>query len=131
MMTAKEINDATGSEVITGGETVIEDEVVATIAGQAIKDIPGVGGLGKSTVRRILAERLGRATGKSRGVDVEVGEQEAIIELALIVVYGYNIPQIVSAVRKEVAARLFEIAGLVAKEINIHVVGINFPKEKE
>jgi len=131
MMMSKEIDEGPGREIIAGGETVIEDEVVATIAGQAIKDIPGVGGLGKSTVRRILAEHLGRATGKSRGVEVEVGEQEAIIELALIVVYGYNIPQIVTAVRKEVAARLFEIAGLVAKEINIHVVGINFSKDKD
>jgi uncharacterized alkaline shock family protein YloU len=118
-------------DTVVSGETIIEDDVVATIAGQAIKDIEGVASLGKSTVQRIIAERLGRASGKARGVQVEVGEQEAIIELSLNVVYGYNIPKIVAAVRKEVAARLFEIAGLVSKEINIHVVGVDFPSDSE
>lgn len=115
------------SAISVEGDTVIDDEVVATIAGQAIKDIEGVAGLGKSSVQRIIAERLGRGGRKARGVQVEVGEQEAIVELSLNVIYGYNIPKIVAAVRKEVAARLFEIAGLVSKEINIHVVGIEFP----
>ena len=118
-------------DTVVSGETIIEDDVVATIAGQAIKDIEGVSSLGKSTVQRIIAERLGRASGKARGVQVEVGEQEAIVELSLNVVYGYNIPKIVAAVRKEVAARLFEIAGLVSKEINIHIVGVDFPSDSE
>jgi uncharacterized alkaline shock family protein YloU len=127
----KESNAKWDDDTTVSGETIIEDDVVATIAGQAIKDIEGVASLGKSTVQRIIAERLGRASGKARGVQVEVGEQEAIVELSLNVIYGFNIPKIVVAVRKAVAARLFEIAGLVSKEINIHVVGVEFPSDKE
>lgn len=127
----KESGTGWADDAVVNGETIIEDDVVATIAGQAIKDIEGVASLGKGTVQRIIAERLGRVSGKARGVQVEVGEQEAIIELSLNVIYGFNIPKIVTAVRKEVAARLFEIAGLVSKEINIHVVGIEFPGDNE
>jgi len=113
------------------GETVISDEVVASIAGMAAREIEGVVSLGKSAVRRALTERLGGTKDKAKmGVAVEVGKKEAIVDLELGVIYGYNIPSIVRQVRKKVATRLQEISGLITKEINIHVVNIEFPEKK-
>jgi len=54
------------SEEIFAGETVIGDEVVASIAGLAAKEVKGVAGLGKSTVRRTLIEHLGGAEDRAR-----------------------------------------------------------------
>jgi len=113
------------------GETIIRDEVVASIVGLAAKEVEGVASLGKSSIRRKLTERLAGAPEKSRfGVGVEVGEKEAIVDLELDVIYGFNIPKIVNEVREKVASRLVEITGLVAKEINVNVVSIEFPEEK-
>jgi len=114
-----------------GGETTIADEVVASIAGVAAREVEGVASVGKGSVRRMLAERLAGAEEKARGVEVEVGKIEAVVDLSLNVVYGFNIPKIITEVRKKVAARLSDLAGLDAKEINVHIVGIEFPEKAE
>jgi uncharacterized alkaline shock family protein YloU len=114
------------------GETIISDEVVASIAGLAAKEVKGVAGLGKSTVHRALTERLGGANDKARmGVKAEVGKTECIIDLQLSVLYGVSIPKIINEVRKQVALRLMEFVGLIAKEINVRVVGIEIPEEEQ
>jgi uncharacterized alkaline shock family protein YloU len=119
-------------EVVVPGETTIDDEVVASIAGLAAMEVKGVANLGKSSIRRMMAEALGGAEGKARtGVAVEVGKREAIVDLQLDVTYGFNIPNIVTEVRKKVASRLLEIAGLVAKEINVRIVSIEFPEKTQ
>jgi len=42
------------------------------------------------------------------------------------VLYGSSVPEIVIKVRQLVAQRVLELLGLVTKEINIRVVGIDF-----
>lgn len=119
------------SEEIFAGETIISDEVVASIAGIAAKEIKGVAGLGKSAVRRALTEHLGGAEDRARmGVKVEVGKTECIVDLQLIALYGVSIPKIINEVRKQVALRLMEYVGLIAKEINVRVVSIAIQEEK-
>ena len=115
-------------EIVVVGETSIDDEVIAAIAGVAAKEVEGVAGLGTSSIRRTLAERLGGAQEKARGVEVEAGKKEAIVDLTLNVIYGFSIPNIVIEVRKTVAVRLLDLVGLIAKEINVSVVGIEFPE---
>jgi uncharacterized alkaline shock family protein YloU len=118
-------------ESVVPGESIIEDEVVASIAGTAAKEVEGVANLGKSSVRRLVAGAIAGAGGKARqGVSVEVGHKEAIVDLQLDVIYGFNIPNIVTEVRKKVASRLLEIAGLTAKEINVRIVSIEIPEKK-
>jgi len=113
------------------GETIIGDDVVASIAGMAAQEIPGVGSLGKSAVRRAIAGAFADAAEKARtGVSVEVGKRECIVDLQINVQYGYSIPAIVNEVRKRVAARLLEFTGLIAKAINIRVVGIEVAPAK-
>ena len=45
----------------------------------------------------------------------------------MTVLYGYSIPEMVIKVRTVVAQRVLELLGLVTKEININVVGLDFP----
>jgi len=116
------------TEFTVGGETYIDDEVIAQIAGVAAKEVKGVAGLGKSSIRRTIAEAVGAAEGRARGVDVEAGKKEAILDLTLNVIYGFSIPNIIIEVRKNVATRLLEMVGLIAKEINVDVVNIEFPE---
>jgi uncharacterized alkaline shock family protein YloU len=93
--------------------------------------VEGVGSLGRSTVRRALSGAFADAAEKARaGVAVEVGKRECIVDLQLNVLYGYSIPSIINEARKKVAARLLEFTGLIAKEINIRIVGIDIPSKK-
>jgi len=93
--------------------------------------VEGVGSLGRSAVRRAIAGAFSDAAERARsGVSVEVGKRECIVDLQINVLYGYSIPNIINEARKKVAARLLEFTGLIAKEINIRVVGIDIPAKK-
>ena len=115
-------------EIEVGGETEINDDVVASISGVAAREVEGVSSLGTSSIRRTIAERVGGTDERARGVAVEAGRREAILDIDLRVIYGFSIPETVVKVRHNVAHRLLELCGLLAKEININVVGIEFPE---
>jgi uncharacterized alkaline shock family protein YloU len=114
-------------EIQVGGVTDINDDVVGAIAGIATREMEGVSSLGTSSIRRSIAERVGGADQRARGVAVEAGKREAILDIELRIIYGFSIPETVVKVRHNVARRVIELCGLVAKEININVVGIEFP----
>ncbi len=127
-MTARLEELEKGEAIEVVGETTIEDDVIASIAGVAAREVEGVSSLGKTSIRRTLAERVGGTEQRTRGVEIEMGKKEAVVDIALNVVYGFSIPKIIIEVRKKVASRLLELCGLVAKEINITVVAIEFPE---
>ena len=127
-MTAKLAEIEKHTEFVVGGETYIDDEVIAQIAGVAAGEVEGVSSLGTSSIRRTIAEAVGASETRARGVDVEAGKKEAILDLTINVIYGFSIPNIIIGVRKNVAARLLEMIGLIAKEINVNVAGIEFPE---
>lgn len=115
-------------EILVAGETTIDDEVIAAIVGVAAKEVEGIASLGTSSIRRTIAERIGGAERRARGVEVEHGKKEAILDVTVSVIYGFNIPTVVINLRKRVAQRLLDLVALVAKEINIRVTGIEFPE---
>jgi len=117
---------ATLDELEVGGETSIDDEVIAAITGMAAKEVEGVSEIGGRSLRRAIAERVAGAEEHARGVEVEAGRKEAILDLEMRVLYGFSVPEIVIKVRQLVAHRVLELLGLVTKEINIRVVGIDF-----
>jgi uncharacterized alkaline shock family protein YloU len=126
-MTGKIAELASGAEYVVGGTTEIEDEVVGAICATAAKEVEGVANVGTSSATRTIKELLGRGEKKARGAGVEQGRREAIIDLTIQVVYGFSIPQVVIEVRKNVGARLLEMTGLIAKEVNVDISGIDFP----
>ena len=114
-------------EIPVGGVTNIEAEVIGAIAGVAAQSVEGVDSLGTTSLRRTFRERMGGAERRARGVEVEVGRREVIVDIGLKVIYGYSIPMTVIKVRQIVADRLLRLCGLVTKEINIRVTGLEFP----
>ena len=70
---------------------------------------------------------MGGAERRARGVEVEMGRREVIVDIGLKVIYGYSIPMTVIKVRQIVADRLLRLCGLVIKEINIRVTCLEFP----
>ena len=114
-------------DIPIGGKTHIHDEVIAAIAGVATREIEGVAAVGTSSLARNPSERLGGADRKTRGVGVEAGSKEAILDLSIRVYYGNSIPTIVASIRRNVAERLVRMCGLITKEVNIKVAGLDIP----
>ena len=115
-------------EIFVGGTTKIHPDVIGAIAGVAAQSVAGVASLGTPSLRKNIRERVGGNQRRGRGVEVEVGTREVMLDISFKVIYGYSIPEAVIQVRQNVANQLLDLCGLVSKEINIKVVGIEFPQ---
>ena len=104
------------------GNTTISNTVVSQVAGMAAQEVEGVqmGGGTARTVGGVLDSVTG-GSGTARGVTVEVGEEEAAIELTMAAEYGRPIPQLSEAVRTNVIRRVENLVGLRVNEVNITV----------
>jgi uncharacterized alkaline shock family protein YloU len=115
------------------GSTSISDSVVSKIAGIASQEVDGVrmGSGGSQAVSGILGSITGGSSGsQTQGVSVEVGQEEAAIDLTLTAEYGKSIPQLAEAVRRNVANRVESLVGLRVNEVNITVSNIFFPQQE-
>jgi uncharacterized alkaline shock family protein YloU len=115
------------------GNTTIQDTVVSKIAGIAAQEVDGVrmGGGASQSVGGVLDTITGGRAGGSQtsGVSVEVGQEEAAIDLTMTVEYGKPIPQLAEAVRNNVTSRIESLVGLRVTEANITVQNVFFPGE--
>jgi uncharacterized alkaline shock family protein YloU len=112
------------------GSTTISDSVVSKIAGIASQEVDGIRmGSGAS---QAVGGFLGSITGGSQtqGVTVEVGQEEAAIDLTLTAEYGKSIPQLAEAVRRNVINRVESLVGLRVTEVNVTVSNVFFPQQE-
>lgn len=109
------------------GEVQIANEVVASIAGISAVEIEGVdsmaGGLANELAGKFGAKNL------SKGVKVEVQDDSAIVELAIVMKYGYNIPETCGQVQEKVAQAINAMTGLTVKQVNVRIAGVSLEQE--
>lgn len=117
------------------GRTTIASTVVSQIAGIAAQEVEGVqmGGAGARAVSGLLQSVTGGggAGQTTRGVAVEVGEEETAIGLDMSVEYGKSVPQLSEAVRRNIINRVENLAGLRVTEVNINVNDVLFPEQQQ
>jgi uncharacterized alkaline shock family protein YloU len=111
-----------------GGTISYANEVIATIAGVAANEIEGIAGM---CVSNGISDILGRNKNITRGVKVEVGSQEAAVDLYIIVEYGYPIQKVSAEVQENVRRALESLTGLRVVRVDVHVQGVSFEKEKK
>lgn len=111
------------------GNIKISVDVVSTIAGIATHEINGVAGMSNSLASGI-AEIFGSKRNLSRGVKVDIKEENTVIDLYIIVDYGVRIPELAWEVQENVKNSVETMTGLNVEKINIHVEGVSFEKEK-
>lgn len=110
------------------GTIRIADEVVSIISGLAATEVDGVASM-SGGIAGGIAEALGRKN-LSKGVKVEVGEEEASVDLFMIVRYGSRIPDVAWQVQENVKKAVEEMTGLRVVKVNVHIQGVNFPQQK-
>ena len=140
-----EVSKTEASKVETeGGRIIFADEVVATIASLAVSDVDGVSSLTGGMVEGIT-EMLGKKN-LTKGVKVEVGQEEAAVDVSVSIRYGYKIKEVCEKIQAAVKSAIENMTGLRVVEINIFVQSVVFdagegsnraskqkekPKEKE
>jgi uncharacterized alkaline shock family protein YloU len=106
----------------------ISDDVVATIAGLAALETPGIAGM-SGGISEGLAKRL---SGKNaqKGVSAEVGQLEAAIDLRVIVHFGSKIQEVCRQLQENVKDAVENMTGLNVVEVNVKVEGVAFKEEE-
>ncbi|GAB3684022.1 Asp23/Gls24 family envelope stress response protein [Saccharopolyspora tripterygii] len=121
------------AEETSHGKTTIAASVVQKIAALAAREISGVHAMGGGVSRAFgaIRERIpgGSGTSSTSGVQVEVGEKQAAVDLDIIVEYGASIVEIARAVRRNVINGVERMTGLEVIEVNIAVNDIHLPSE--
>jgi uncharacterized alkaline shock family protein YloU len=110
---------------------IIEDIVVQKIAGIAAQEVEEIQ-MGGGTAAAIggFLDSVTDGGGTTRGVSVQVGEEEAAVDLTLAVEYGRQVPQVSEAVRHNVINRVENMTGLRVVEVNITVNDVLLPEER-
>ncbi|MGB4290501.1 MAG: Asp23/Gls24 family envelope stress response protein [Dethiobacteria bacterium] len=106
----------------------ISPEVIGIITGIAAQEVEGIAGMSGGIVDGI-AEKLGRKD-FSKGIKIRVEDEAVSLDLSVIVDYGVRIMETAKKLKQKVRATVEEVTGLPVAAINIHVIGINLPKEK-
>jgi len=118
------------------GRTSIADSVVAKIAGIACREIPGVFNMGTGGARALgaLRERLPGSSSTStagQGVNVEVGERQAAVDLDVVLEYGVPIVDVAQSIRNNVANSVERMTGLEVTEVNVYVDDVHVPQDDQ
>jgi uncharacterized alkaline shock family protein YloU len=118
------------------GRTSIADSVVAKIAGIACREIAGVFNMGSGGARAIgaLRERLPGSSSTStasQGVNVEVGERQAAVDLDVVLEYGVPIVDVSQAIRTNVVNSVERMTGLEVTEVNVYVDDVHVPEDDQ
>ena len=109
------------------GNIHISEEVLAVIAAAAALEVEGVGGLA-ANLGSDLAELLGKKN-LSRGIRLHVEGESVTIDVAILVKYGYTIPDVARAVQEGIAGSVEATSGLSVAAVNVSVGGVVFDKE--
>ena len=90
----------------------ISEDVIAAIACGAAREVEGVSAL---------------MSGKgSKGVRLTVQNDNMVLDLYVMVKYGYAIPEVAEKVQKAAASAVEATTGFAVSAVNVHVGGVSF-----
>ena len=114
------------------GTTTIDDVVVSKIAGIAAREVSGVDSLGGGGARMIgnIRESFGASEDVRQGVDVEVADGTARIEIAITAEYGVAIHELAEAIRRNIMNAVERMTGLSVERVNVVVHDVKLPKDE-
>lgn len=108
------------------GETKINDDVIAVIAGLAATEIEGVhsiaGGATNELVSALTKKNL------AKGVKVSIDDDGVSLAITIIIEFGKSIPDITHKVQENVSNAVGNMTGLKVKKIDINVSNVNIDK---
>ncbi|HWQ89431.1 MAG TPA: Asp23/Gls24 family envelope stress response protein [Desulfitobacteriaceae bacterium] len=112
------------------GKINISEEVIATIAGGAALECQGLVGMASRKIKDGFADLL-RRENLARGVVVTIEENEASIDLYIIVCYGINISETAAAVMDRVRRAIEKYTGFSVNKVNVYVQGVRILEKEE
>ena len=92
----------------------ISEDVLASIAADAAAEVEGISGLMNLATKKTAA----------RGVRLSLVDNAAVIDLYVMVRYGYPIPEVAEKIQNAVSSAVEAMTGCSVEAVNIHVGGV-------
>lgn len=100
------------------------DKVVAKISKIAVNRIDGILEMKGNFFDSVSSVFASSSEQDTRGVDVEVGQKEAKVNMQIILEYGKSAPRIFEQIKKVVKENVKEMTGLDVVTVNVDVVDV-------
>jgi uncharacterized alkaline shock family protein YloU len=114
--------DATLKSGSSEDKIKISEDVIATIAGIAASEVDNLASMSGGFVDGI-AGMLGKKN-LSKGIKVDVKENDVTIELSLTMQYGCKIHEVARCIQEKVRITVQDMTGMNVIAVNINVLGI-------
>lgn len=111
------------------GTIHIADEVLAVVAASAALEVEGVSSLA-ANLSSDLAELMGKKV-YSKGVRLLVANGQVMVEISILIQYGYVIPDVARKVQEAVMTAVTNTSGMEVSQVNVQVAGISFQKKNK
>ena len=93
----------------------ISEDVLASLAAGAAAEVEGISGLMNLATKKTNA----------RGVRLAMEEEGAVVDLYIMIRYGYAIPEVAEKIQAAVSGAIESMTGFAVKAVNVHVGGVS------
>ena len=107
-----------------GSSITYANEVVSIIAGVAAGEVEGIAGMCNTS-----GSILSKNRNITKGVKVEIGTEEASVDLYVVIEYGTPIQKAAQVAQENVRKAIESMTGLHVVRVDVHVQGVSFDKE--
>lgn len=108
------------------GELIISEEVIASIAVNAARDVEGVAGFSQKPAD-IIAALKRQETNKY--VSVSFGDSDVKITIYIVVKPGHNIQTVANEVQKAIKSTVQNMTGKIVTKVNVTIAGLDGIKQ--
>ena len=112
-----------GDEFVT---VKIANDVVAMITALAVTEVEGVSHM-VGTIPNEIMSKVGMKK-QTKGVKVDITEKNVSVDVAVNLLYGYNIPTTCSRLQDKIKNAIETMTGLNVTDVNVRIVGIEMPE---
>ena len=93
----------------------ISEDVLASLAAGAAAEVEGISGLMNLATKKTNA----------RGVRLAMEEEGAVVDLYIMIRYGYAIPEVAEKIQAAVSGAIESMTGFAVKAVSVHVGGVS------
>lgn len=109
------------------GRIQLAPEVLEVIIGIATNEVQGVANT-QGNFATGVAEKFGKVV-HGKGVKTDWSEDSLTIDVYCVIEYGYSVPVVATEIQKQIRHAVYHMTSLEAKEVNVHITGIQFETE--
>lgn len=114
--------------MLSKGDVNYNKNIILSVINLATKEIAGVSGLCAD-----FASAFKKWFSKNyyEGVKISYNENSMTVDIYINVFFGYNVSEIAYRVQENITNSLLSMIDVKIDRINVHVLGVDFPKETE